>query len=221
MAQSKDASCHKLKNPKTGYRVMHLKPGNNLRFVSNWQAHLAKRSSDLKQNGTQERTPFSGTVLHTLSHSVLFLLVFKEFQPVTRCFFELTLTTKRITSCEKAWKTLLENGVFSCVPFCLRSLGCFERYDESFKDVNLKGLQRSETLMVFCMWDKRKTPSPMTETVYKMGPWSSAVEQRQEEKVLLISNDKSILISELAAIAGLLKGRRKVHTFQYSLYLFC
>ena len=37
MAQSKDASCHKLKNPKTGYRVMHLKPGNNLRFVSDWQ----------------------------------------------------------------------------------------------------------------------------------------------------------------------------------------
>ena len=60
----------------------------------------------------------------------------------------------------------------------------------------------------------------MTETVYKMGPWSSAVEQRQEEKVLLISIDKLILISELAAIAGLLKGRRKVRTFQYSLSLF-
>ena len=33
--------------------------------------HLAKRPSDLKQNGTQEKTPFSGTVFHTLSHGVL------------------------------------------------------------------------------------------------------------------------------------------------------
>ena len=87
---------------------------------------------------------------------------------------------------------------------------CYQTWNKSFKDVNLNGLQRSETLMVFSMWDKRKTQSPMTETVYKMGPWSSAVEQRQAEKVLLISIDKSILISELAAIAGLLKGRRMI-----------
>ena len=33
--------------------------------------HLAKRPSDVKQNGTQEKTPFSGTVFHTLSHDVL------------------------------------------------------------------------------------------------------------------------------------------------------
>ena len=33
--------------------------------------HLAKRPSDVKQNGTQEETPFSGTVFHTLSHDVL------------------------------------------------------------------------------------------------------------------------------------------------------
>ena len=32
--------------------------------------HLVKRPSDLKQNGTQEMTPFSGTVFHTLSHGV-------------------------------------------------------------------------------------------------------------------------------------------------------
>ena len=32
--------------------------------------HLSKRSSDLKQNGTQEKTPFSSTVFHTLSHGV-------------------------------------------------------------------------------------------------------------------------------------------------------
>ena len=34
-------------------------------------SHLAKCLSDLKQNGTQEKTPFSGIVFHTLSHGVL------------------------------------------------------------------------------------------------------------------------------------------------------
>ena len=34
-------------------------------------AHLAKRLSDLKQNGTQEKIPFFGTVFHTLSLGVL------------------------------------------------------------------------------------------------------------------------------------------------------
>ena len=33
--------------------------------------HLSKRSSDLKQNGTQEKTPFTSTVFHTLSHGVI------------------------------------------------------------------------------------------------------------------------------------------------------
>ena len=33
--------------------------------------HLSKRPSDLKQNGTQENTPFSGTVFHTHAHGVL------------------------------------------------------------------------------------------------------------------------------------------------------
>ena len=104
--------------------------------------HLSERPSNLKQNGTQEKTPFSGTVFHTLSHGVLRFvasvsfknhwieapwLAVKEFQPVRRWFFELTLATKRITPCERAWKTVLENGVFSCVPFCLRSLGRLER----------------------------------------------------------------------------------------------
>ena len=32
--------------------------------------HLAKRLSDLKQKGTQEKTPFSGAVFHTLSYEV-------------------------------------------------------------------------------------------------------------------------------------------------------
>ena len=34
-------------------------------------AHLSKRQSDLKQNGTQEKTQFSSTVFNTLSHDVI------------------------------------------------------------------------------------------------------------------------------------------------------
>ena len=48
---------------------------------------------------------------------------------MVRWFFELTLKTKRITPCKRVWKTVPENEVFSCTPFCLRSLGCFERCD--------------------------------------------------------------------------------------------
>ena len=33
--------------------------------------HIAKRLSDLKQNGTQEMTPISGTIFNTLSHGVI------------------------------------------------------------------------------------------------------------------------------------------------------
>ena len=42
-------------------------------------------------------------------------------------FLKLTLATKRSTPCERVWKTVPENGVFSCVPFCLKSLGQFAR----------------------------------------------------------------------------------------------
>ena len=34
-------------------------------------SHLSKLPSDLKQNGTQEKTPFSGTVFNTLSHGMV------------------------------------------------------------------------------------------------------------------------------------------------------
>ena len=33
--------------------------------------HLSKRPSDRKQNGTQEKTLFSSTVFHALSHGVI------------------------------------------------------------------------------------------------------------------------------------------------------
>ena len=42
-------------------------------------------------------------------------------------FFELTLATKRNTPCERVLKTVLENGIFSCVTFSFRSLGRFEK----------------------------------------------------------------------------------------------
>ena len=34
-------------------------------------AHLSKGPGDLKQNGTQEKTPFSSNVFNTLSHGVI------------------------------------------------------------------------------------------------------------------------------------------------------
>ena len=40
-------------------------------YVRVYQSHLSKGPSDLKQNGTQEKTPFSGTVTHCLSHGVV------------------------------------------------------------------------------------------------------------------------------------------------------
>ena len=43
-------------------------------------SHFAKRTSDLKQNGTQEKTPFSGTVCHTLSHGVLRFVAIVSFK---------------------------------------------------------------------------------------------------------------------------------------------
>ena len=36
--------------------------------------HPPKRPSDLKQNGTQEKTPFSGIVFNTLSHGIVCFL---------------------------------------------------------------------------------------------------------------------------------------------------
>ena len=51
----------------------------------------------------------------------------KNFNQPRRWCFELTLATKQITPCERELKTVLENGVFSCVPFSFRSHGHFEK----------------------------------------------------------------------------------------------
>ena len=44
------------------------------------KAHLAKRPSDLKQNGSKEKIPFTGTVFHTLSHGVLHFVASVSFK---------------------------------------------------------------------------------------------------------------------------------------------
>ena len=46
---------------------------------------------------------------------------------IQKVVFQLMLATKQITQCERVLKNVLENGVFSWVPFSLRSLGRFER----------------------------------------------------------------------------------------------
>ena len=55
---------------------------------------------------------------------------------MTKCA-ELTLATKQITPCERALKIMPENGVSSCVPFCLRSLGRFERCEVSNRAIKM------------------------------------------------------------------------------------
>ena len=48
--------------------------------VTTGESHLAKRPSDLKQNGTQEKTPFSGRVFYALSHGVLSFVASVSFK---------------------------------------------------------------------------------------------------------------------------------------------
>ena len=43
-------------------------------------AHLAKGSSDLKQNGTQEKAPISDTVFHTLPNDALCFVASVSFK---------------------------------------------------------------------------------------------------------------------------------------------
>ena len=54
-------------------------------------------------------------------------LAVEELQAMRKWFLDLTLRTKWITPCERAWNTVPQNGVASCVHFGLRSLVPFER----------------------------------------------------------------------------------------------
>ena len=104
--------------------------------------HHSKRTCDLKQNGTQEKAPFSGIVFCALALGVVcfvpsvssrnhFLIgqnsSFSQWEASIWWFQKLTVRTKRTTPQERQWETVPENSVFSWVPFCLRSLGPFER----------------------------------------------------------------------------------------------
>ena len=104
--------------------------------------HLSKGTSGLKQKCTQTPTSFLGTVFHALSHDVIHFVLhvssknlemevsdwlLKNFNQWRKWFLDLTLQTKWITPCERAWKTVPQNDVASCMHFCLRSLVPFER----------------------------------------------------------------------------------------------
>ena len=62
----------------------------------------------------------------------------EEFQPTRKWFLKLTLLTKWITPCERALKAVPENGVESCVHFCLRSLGPLERCEVPLQVIGKK-----------------------------------------------------------------------------------
>ena len=74
--------------------------------------HLTKRLSDLKQNGTHEKTSFSGTVFNTLLHGVVrfvakkYLLTFFDSQSEAsiQWFLNLPFGTKWNISCERVLK---------------------------------------------------------------------------------------------------------------------
>ena len=67
--------------------------------------------------------------LRVLAQKTTFWLVEILWQPIRSWFLRLTLATKWSTPCERVWKSVPENGVFSCVPFCFRSFGRFARCD--------------------------------------------------------------------------------------------
>ena len=51
------------------------------------EPHLSKRPSDLKLSGTQEKTPFSGTVFRKLSHDEFHFVGSGSFKkPLSRSF---------------------------------------------------------------------------------------------------------------------------------------
>ena len=117
------------------------------KIVSGMQSHLSKGPSDLKQKCTQLLTLFSATVFNALSLSVILFVRSVRFRnrfligwnsstanqklPIQR-FLELTLGRKWISPCERAWKTVLKDGVRVCVHFCLRPLVPLERCVLSF-----------------------------------------------------------------------------------------
>ena len=113
---------------------------------------LAKALSDLNKKYTQFPTPFLGTVFNALSLGVIhfvrsvslrnrFLVGWNsstanQKTSISR-FVKLTLRTKWIAPCERASKTVSENGVGNCVHFCLQPLEPFERCVISKEDQSM------------------------------------------------------------------------------------
>ena len=67
--------------------------------------------------------------------SLVYILQFSLRKLLKVCPFDkktsvqLSQTSVHRRSCERVWKTVPEKGVFSFVPFCLRSLRRFARYE--------------------------------------------------------------------------------------------
>ena len=104
--------------------------------------------------------PFAGTVFHTLSHNVIgfvasvssknhLLTGWNSFDSQSvasiQWFLKLTLTTKRITPCERGMQNCAWNWCLFCVKFCLRSLGRFERCEYFQSHVRVKFISRKMT----------------------------------------------------------------------------
>ena len=112
-----------------------------------WISHLSKRLSDLKQNGTQKwhhfleqfSIPFHklwSVLLQVVAQKKHFLTGWDNWTANQKLLFnnlnnllKLPLATKWNTSCKRVWKIVSENSFFSCLPFCLRSLGRLEKCD--------------------------------------------------------------------------------------------
>ena len=74
------------------------------------------------------------TLLYVLALKTLkWKFLVEELQPMRKWFLDLTLRTKWITPCERAWKTVPQNVVASCVHFCLRSLVPWKMWSQDSK----------------------------------------------------------------------------------------
>ena len=110
---------------------------NNLRIDL---SHLSKRSTYLKQNCHKKRHLFLAQFLYPFTWCDLFCCKcwLKKTPSGWMKFFtgqseasnlwcsKLTLTTKRITPCERVWKSVPENGVFPVYNFVWGHLGVLQ-----------------------------------------------------------------------------------------------
>ena len=109
-------------------------------------------------------------------------------------FYELPLATKRITPCERVLKTVSENGVCSCVPFCFGPLGRFERCGSSLVTCQIYCLIRFTSQRLPNFWSSRcRTTSRPWRSRFKSAhrPRRSATKKSTRMKGKLKSSDKN------------------------------